>query len=187
MEQYELLRYLVRSFEELNIPYLVTGSTASIAYGEPRFTNDIDVVADVREEHIFGLKRCFPDSEFYLSAEAIKNAVRLRGQFNIIHPLSGLKIDVIIRKKDAFDDSRFKRIRRIHPIEDTEANFASPEDVIIKKMEYYKKGESEKHIRDITGILKISGEIVDYDYINQWAVRLKLKDIWDAVLKRLGS
>ncbi len=186
MEQYELLRYLVRSFEELKIPYLVTGSTASIAYGEPRFTNDIDVVADVREEHIVGLKKCFPDSEFYLSAEAIKNAIRLRGQFNIIHPSSGLKIDVIIRKKDAFDDSRFKRIRRIHSIEDTEANFASPEDVIIKKMEYYKKGESEKHLRDITGILKISGESIDYDYINQWAVRLGLKDIWDAVLKRLS-
>lgn len=185
MELYELLRHLVRSFEEQNIPYLVTGSIASIAYGEPRFTNDIDVVADIREEHIEGLKKCFPDSEFYFSTEAIKNAICLQRQFNIIHPLSGLKIDVIIRKKDAFDDSRFKRIKRICPIKDTEANFASPEDVIIKKMEYYKEGGSEKHLRDITGILKISGEIVDYNYINQWTVRFGLKDIWEAVLNRL--
>ena len=68
---------------------------------------------------------------------------------------------------------------------DQETNFASPEDVIIKKMEFYRDGGSEKHLRDITGILKISGDAVDRNYISEWAKRLELTDIWDAILKRL--
>jgi hypothetical protein len=73
----------------------------------------------------------------------------------------------------------------MRPLEDTEANFASPEDVIIKKMEYYKEGSSEKHIRDIMGILKISGEIIDLVYISLWAKRLNLEDIWKPIQERL--
>ena len=95
-------------------------------------------------------------------------------------------MDVIIRKKDAFDNSRFSRFKRLGATEDTEANFAAPEDVIIKKMEFYKEGASEKHLRDITGILKVSGDIIDYDYIRRWADVMGIEDIWAAVLKRVG-
>jgi len=65
------------------------------------------------------------------------------------------------------------------------AGFASPEDVILKKMEYYKEGGSEKHLRDITGILKISGEKIDRPYIVSWAERMGVIEIWEAILRRL--
>lgn len=185
MEQSELLRYLVRCLEKLDIPYFITGAVASIAYGEPRLTNDIDIVAEIDERQITKLKECFPEDEYYLDPDAILEAIKRRHQFNIIHPASGLKADVMISKSDAFDESRFARIKRMRPLEDTEANFASPEDVIIKKMEYYKEGSSEKHIRDIMGILKISGEIIDLVYISLWAKRLNLEDIWKPIQERL--
>ncbi len=185
MEQHELLGYLVRCLEKLNIPYFITGAVACIAYGEPRFTNDIDIVADVKDEHIARLKECFPEQEYYLDSDVIRQAIISRHQFNIIHPASGLKIDVMISKRDAFDKSRFNRIKRMRPLEDTEANFASPEDVIIKKMEYYKEGSSDKHIRDILGMLKISGDMIDPKYISLWAKKLNLEDIWDAIQERL--
>lgn len=185
MELHELLKYLINAFEKLGIQYFITGSIASIFYGEPRFTNDIDVVADIEEEHISGLLKSFPEDEFYISEDAIRDAIRHKHQFNIIHPSSGLKIDVIIRKKDAFDNSRFERIEKIYPIEDTQANFSSPEDVIIMKMRYYKEGESEKHIRDITSMLKISGDSIDRDYIKNWAHKFDLLDIWKAILAKL--
>jgi len=186
MEQHELLGYLVRCLEKLNIPYFITGAVASIAYGEPRLTNDLDIVADVKDEHIAQLKDCFPEREFYLDADTVREAIRLRHQFNIIHPASGLKIDVMISKRDAFDKSRFSRIRRMSPSEGTEANFASPEDVILKKMEYYKEGASEKHIRDILGMLKISGEMIDLEYISIWAEKLNIEDIWRAIQEKLS-
>lgn len=130
------LALVVETFKRLGIPYLVTGSVASMAYGEPRLTNDIDVVAEIREEHIAGVLAAFPADAFYLSDEAIREAVRRQGQFNIIHPASGLKVDVIISKETSFDRSRFARARVLRPTESYEAAFASAEDVIIKKMDY---------------------------------------------------
>ena len=187
MGPYELLQKVIEAFEQLRIPYLVTGSVAAMAYGEPRLTNDIDIVAAIEERHIPGLLTAFPEHEFYISAEMIAEAIRQRSQFNIIQPSSGLKVDVMIRQNTPFDASRFQRARRIHPAETYDANFAAPEDVIIKKMEFYKNGGSEKHLRDITGILKISGAEIDRDYVVAWAIKLDLTEIWEAVLMRLSQ
>lgn len=185
MEQHELLRLAARCFNKHGIRYFVTGAIAAIAYGEPRLTNDIDIVADIHDDDIPKLKSCYPETEFYWDEEAAKRAIRTRFQFNIIHPASGLKIDVMVSKGDEFDQSRFRRVRRFKPLEDTEVDFASPEDVILKKMVFYKEGESEKHLRDIVGILKISGEIVDFSYIADWAKKLGLEDIWAVFPKEL--
>jgi len=187
MGLFEVLQRIVEVFEHLQIPYLVTGAMASIAYGEPRLTNDIDIVAAVSDDHIEGLIAAFPPGEFYISEEAVKEAIHHRGQFNIIHPSSGIKVDIILKKETPFDNSRFSRCRRIYPAESYQANFAAPEDVIIKKMEYYKEGGSEKHLRDIAGMLKISGEAIDRKYISGWAEQLGLTEIWDAVERRVGE
>jgi hypothetical protein len=187
MELFDLLKKIVKAFEKLNIPYLVTGSVASMAYGEPRLTNDIDIVAGIEDRHITGLIEEFQSDEFYISDSMIKEAIFRHGQFNIIHPSSGLKIDVMIKKNTSFDHSRFSRKKRLVPSESYEADFAAPEDVIIKKMEYYREGGSEKHLRDITGILKISSESVDIDYISEWADRLGLEDIWKLVQDRVAE
>jgi hypothetical protein len=185
MELFELLRKVVDVFERLGISYLVTGSVAAMAFGEPRLTNDIDIVAAIEEKHVKDLVTAFPSNEFYISEEIVREAIHHQGQFNIIHPASGIKVDIIIKQDTPFDNSRFGRVHRIYPAESYQANFAAPEDVIIKKMEYYKAGGSEKHLRDIAGILKISGEIVDWDYITTWAERLDLTEVWDAVRERL--
>ena len=185
MEQSDLLKYLINAFETLGLRYLVTGSIASMFYGEPRFTNDIDVVAEIDEHHIPELMKLFPSSEFYLSEDAIRDAIKNRYQFNIIHPVSGLKIDVNVSKKTIFNESRFKRIRRISPLEGIKVNFASPEDVIIMKMVCFKKGGSDKHLRDIAGMLKISEEIIDRKYIEKWVGEFALGGIWQAIINKL--
>ncbi len=187
MELSDFLKKVVEVFEDLGIPYFVTGAVAAMAYGEPRLTNDIDVVAEIDEAHVGKIISAFPISDFYIDEDSIREAIFCRSQFNIIHPGSGLKVDIIIKQNTPFDNSRFARVRRIFPAENYQANFASPEDVIIKKMEYYKQGGSEKHLRDITGILKISGEEVDRKYIFEWAQRLGLVEIWEAILKRIGE
>lgn len=184
MEPSELLRYLVRTLEELGSPYLVTGSTATIVYGEPRFTNDIDVVVDLRLDQVPALCAAFPSPEFYLSRNAAETAVRRRQQFNIIHPSSGLKIDFIVAADSPFDRCRLQRRRRLIAGPDFEVCFGSPEDVIIKKMEYYREGGSDKHLRDIAGVLKVQGERVDRAYIADWATRLGLLEIWQAVVEK---
>jgi len=187
MGPYELLQKIIEVLDRLNISYLVTGSVGAMAYGEPRLTNDIDIVAAIEKRHVAGLVEAFPAPDFFISEDMILEAIRLRGQFNIIHPSSGLKVDIIVRRDTPFDKSRFGRIRRIKPSDSYTANFAAPEDIIIMKMQYYRDGGSEKHLRDIAGILKISRDEVDTAYIADWSRRLALTDIWEIILKRIGE
>lgn len=187
MEQDELLRHAARCFDELGIRYFVTGAVAAIAYGEPRLTNGIDIVADLEEDNIPRLKSWYPSDEFYFDEESARRAVRTRSPFNIIHPGSGLKIDIMITQGDEFDPSRFRRARRLKPLEDTEVEFASPEDVIIEKLDFYRQGRSDKHLRDIAGILKISADVIDLAYTEAWVRKLGLEDIWADVSRTAGG
>ena len=185
MEHADLLRYVVDVLDRLHLRYFVTGSTASIFFGEPRFTNDIDVVVDLPMALISDFCIGFPGQDFYVSEVAVRQAVILHSQFNIIHPDSGLKVDVMVPTDTAFNRSRFERIRRVVPGDYT-ASFASPEDVIIKKMEYFREGGSEKHLRDIASMLRLCPDPVDRDYIQKWATELDLLDVWKAILDRIG-
>lgn len=184
MNQAELLRYLVETLEELRIDYMIGGSQASMYYGEPRFTQDVDVIADVAQEHVPGLLERFSLPEFYLSEEAARDAITRRGQFNIIHPASGLKIDIILKKDTPYDRIQFERRQRQPLLPDRDAYFARPEDVILYKMLYFKEGRSERHLRDIAGMLAISGSTIDMEYVEEWSQRLSLSDIWTAILRR---
>jgi len=179
VEQAEFLARLVRAFEALGVRYFVTGSLAAIVYGEPRLTADIDVVAELRAEHVAELARLFPEPDFYLSPAAAAEAIRLRDQFNILHPASGLKADVILPRGNEFDAERFRRARRLRPLAGLEASFSSPEDLIVQKLDFHRAGGSEKHLRDIAGILRVSGDALDLGYIAGWADRMGLRESWE--------
>lgn len=186
--QADLLRYVVDALDVLGIVYMIGGSQASIYYGEPRFTHDIDIVAELDAAHLPGLLACFPVSEFYVSEDAAREAVETRGQFNIIHPASGLKIDVFVNKDTAYDRLRLERRQRLPLVPGREAYFARPEDIILYKLMYYAEGGSDLHLRDIAGILRVSGPELDLPYVGEWAARLGLGANWDAVAKRgLGT
>ena len=179
MDPSELLERLAGTLTDLGIPYLVTGSMATIAYGEPRFTNDIDVVIRLFEHQVAGLCDAFPSEEFYISHDAVREALQHHSQFNILHPGSGLKIDVMVADDSDFNHSRFERARPLRTTPATKVSFASPEDVIIKKLEFFKEGGSDKHLRDITGVLAVMGDRIDREYIERWARKLGLTDPWN--------
>lgn len=177
----DLLRHTVGVLERLEIPYFITGSTASIAYGEPRFTNDLDIVIDLSMEKVPAFCAGFPSSEFYLSDQAVQESVKARHQFNVLNPGSGWKIDFILLTDSEFDRGRIQRTRKRPTVSDVAATFASPEDVIIKKMLYYREGGSEKHLRDIAGVVRIQGDKLDIGYIESWTTRFGLSDIWQLI------
>ncbi|OGP79117.1 MAG: hypothetical protein A2V86_13650 [Deltaproteobacteria bacterium RBG_16_49_23] len=187
MDQSELVRLVIRALEATGIPYMITGSQASAYYGEPRFTRDIDIVADINPAQVETFITYFPSIEFYCDKEMIEAEIKRRGQFNILHSTSGLKIDIILLKTTPFSKTEFARRNRGALFPDQDTYFASPEDVIIKKMEFYKEGGSEKHLRDITGILEVSGEEIDRAYIDHWAGRLGLNEIWEAIQIKLNE
>lgn len=187
MNQRELLTYVVSTLDRLAIPYMVVGSFASYAYGEPRFTQDIDIVLDLPAGGVPAFCDSFPAPEFYLSEPAVRDAVRTRFQFNILHPTSGNKIDCIFPSGNEWASSQLSRRRRLKLLEGVEAYVAGPEDVILGKLWYYTDGHSEKHLRDIAGILRISGDKVDRGNVGAWATKLGYSAIWNAILKKVDG
>ncbi len=96
-----------------------------------------------------------------------------------------MKVDVIVPELNPFNESRFIRAKRLRAGDDLEVSFASPEDAIIKKMEYYREGGSEKHLRDIVGVLETSRDAIDMGYIDQWAGQMGLEELWSSIQKRM--
>jgi hypothetical protein len=180
----ELLSFLAAALERLGLRYIVTGSTAIIVYGEPRFTNDIDVVVDLPLEKVAAFCEAFPPEQFYLSLAAVTEAVQSRHQFNILYPSTAANVDVIVASDSEFDRSRLARARSLIVLPDRDVFFASPEDVILKKMVYYQIGGSDKHLGDIASVLRVQGIHLDRDYIELWSSRMGVLEIWRLVLDR---
>lgn len=126
----------------------------------------------------------FPTEEFYISKPMIEQAVQQNSQFNVIHPASGLKIDFIVSSDSLFDESRRVRRRELSVLDDRSVWFAAPEDVILKKLVYYQEGGSDKHLRDIAGVLRIQGSSLDRDYIQHWTKRFGVNDIWQEIVAK---
>ena len=187
MDQTELLRYVVEAMDTLGIAYMIVGSQASIYYGEPRFTQDIDLVADIGAGHVAGLLALFPAGEFYVSEDAVRDAIRSGGQFNIIHPTAGLKVDVMVKKDSPYDHAQFERRERKAIAANFHAYLARPEDVILYKMLYFSEGGSDRHLRDILGMLRIAGAGIDRGYVSDWAARLGLATIWESLREQAPS
>jgi hypothetical protein len=186
VEQLDLLRAVVAVLERLGAPYMVVGSYGSTVYGEPRFTNDVDIVADLHAERVSDFCAAFPTPEFYLSEDAVRDAVAGRFQFNLLHPASGNKVDLIIPREDEWGRTQLDRRRRIS-LGDFDAYAASPEDVIVGKLWYYSEGGSDKHLRDIASILKVSGDAVDREAVARWAAALGYAELWQAVVKKVDE
>lgn len=187
MEPSDLLVRVACELDRMGVEYFTTGSMATIFFGEPRLTNDVDVVVRLDLNNLPNFSDAFPAEEFYCSAPMIESAVRHKKQFNIIHPASGLKADVIISDGSEFDRSRFARRTSFELEDGKHIWFTTPEDVILKKLFYYNEGQSEKHIRDILGVLKIQQDSIDFDYMTQWATQLSLLKLWQEVLAEAKS
>jgi len=181
----ELLQRAADFFDREGIAYRIVGSMASIAYGEPRFTNDIDILVELSLEQSETLCQAFPAPDFYVSLSAVQDAIRRRHQFNIIHLGSGLKVDVILRKETEFSRADISHGRRLKSEGAYDAWFASPENVILMKLRYYQEGGSEKHLRDIASILLTQGSTIDCRYIDSWSETLAVSVEWQLVCEQL--
>jgi hypothetical protein len=187
MEQIDILRHAVEALERMNVPYLVVGSFASIAYGESRFTQDIDIVAAFQLKHVDELLKAFPPDDFYLSEAAIREAIRTRSQFNVIHPSSGNKIDFILPRADEWATVRMARRRPVRLLPDRDVMTAAPEDVILGKLWYFSEGGGDRHLRDIAGILRVTGDGVNRAEVELWAGKLGYLEIWQQILAKVDA
>lgn len=178
MQPTELARIVANVCDEINCQYYVTGSLASSNYGAFRTTHDVDIVIELPSWHVIRFCSHFPAPDWYVDSESAMQAVRSDAMFNILHIPTGLKADVMPVKDNAFDECRLSRARPQTLPDGTQVMFAAPEDVILKKLEFYRDGRSEKHIRDITAMFIVSRDIIDIAYIRRWVLRTGVDAEW---------
>lgn len=158
-------------------PYMVVGSVASSLHGTPRSTLDVDLVADPSSASLEALVQALLDAGYYVEPDTARSALRDRTQFNAIDPSSGWKADFVMLVDAPFEASEFRRRRTVKAL-GTDIYMATPEDTIIAKLRWAQAGESERQLRDVAGILQVSGPELDATYIDRWIRRLDLQDVW---------
>lgn len=181
---------VTQTLDELGVPYLIGGSLASTLYGEPRATMDADIIADLQQQHIEPFVRALT-AEFYMDADSIREAIRNQRSFNLIHYATTFKVDVFVRKRRPFDDAQFARRKTEVLLRDPErtAQFASPEDSILAKLEWYRMGGevSDRQWRDILGMLKTQGNRLDRAYLERTAEQLGVQDLLARAFQSVGE
>jgi hypothetical protein len=181
--------HVTNVLEKLGVSYFIGGSLASTFYGMVRTTQDSDIIADLKTEHISILMDALQD-EFYMDDEMIADAITHHSSFNIIHRESMFKVDVFVPRPRLFIKMQFSRARKENLTSDPRmaAIVASPEDTLLAKLEWYRLGGevSERQWRDVLGILKVQSGTLDTDYMNRMADDLKVVDLLDRALKDAG-
>jgi hypothetical protein len=183
MPEPELFLLFVRPLNRAGIRYVVSGSVAAIFYGEPRLTHDVDFVVFLNAHDIQKLVTAFPATEFYLPPlETIlaETAREQHGHFNLIHRDTGFKADLYPTGRDELNAWAFRGKRAVEYDGET-IMLAPPEYVIVRKLEYYREGHAEKHLRDIRAILAVSAEQLDQAALKEWIQRMGLETEWRLV------
>jgi len=178
------LSLFVSRLEEVGAPYMITGATAAILYGQPRLTNDLDVVLTLDDTFRANLLRAFPDSELYTPPESVIRAEQSRhqrGHFNLIHHESGFKADIYLTGSDPLHAWAMPLRRRVAWMEGVVVAVAPPEYVVLRKLEYFREGGSAKHPADIRAIREVTG--VDESLMAPWLDRMGLDALWRQLKK----
>jgi len=176
----DVLKDVVSRFDSEGIEYFLVGSLAAMYYGRPRFTQDVDLVVRIKSRQVSQIERLFPLADYYCPPnEVLRDEVVRKGSFNLIHQNSGIKVDIVLDKETDFYTSEFSRKVKLEVAPGIEVYIASPEDLILKKLDYYREGQSEKHLTDICEIMM--GTKIDESYLEKWVERLSLKKEWEKV------
>lgn len=167
---FDFLRILISFFDRNGIDYMLSGSVAMSTYTVPRFTRDFDFVVHLKEQDIPILVASFRDG-YYCDEDAVTEAVKHKGMFNIIDHKSGYKADFIILKNQPFRQAEFKRKRNIQFL-DMSIQIVSPEDLLISKIIWIQDIQSAVQAEDIKTIYELDG--LDRAYIKDWIDKLEL-------------
>jgi len=184
------LDMVIACFEKLGIEYYIGGSVASSAYGIARATMDVDLVANVEIRQVNHLVKAL-ETDYYIDAEMIRDAIHRSASFNLIHLETMFKIDVFIVKDQPYDSEALTRRHGDTLDEESSRKFylASPEDVILNKLLWYQKGGgvSQQQWKDVLGVLKVQAGRLDLEYLEYWASRLNLSDLLNRSLDDAGQ
>ena len=177
------LKLMLDALKAAHVDYLIGGAIAEWTWGEPRATQDIDIVINLPIESIEKFSKELEKRDMLVPAEIILDTIlenRADISINAIHMHSGLKADLYpVRPGDELRWSAFQRRQLVDygsPIGRVYVH--SPEDLILYKLLYFNISQQSKHSRDIAAILQAKKDRIDFAYIQEWATRLGISSLW---------
>jgi hypothetical protein len=183
MTEKDVLLDVAQRLERLNLAYMLTGSLASMYYGVPRFTHDIDLVIQIPPSAAERMAQAFrPD--YFVDEQMIRAAFGGTMQFNLLHNETGIKVDFWLTRADAFHQAMFNRRKR-EQFEGQSLSICTAEDVVLHKLYWNKINPSERQLFDVRGVLRVRGDRLDWDYINSWARQLSVAVTLEELRKTL--
>jgi hypothetical protein len=180
----DALQFVLSQLDHHKIDYMVTGSFASNVHGVPRTTLDADIVIEASQLALDGLLAGLGE-DFYADPETAREAGKNRTMFNLIHLETGFKVDLIVKKDRPFSREEFSRREKIDFLGQS-CWFATAEDVILAKLEWSKRGESERQFVDAVNIAKVQGVSLNSEYLQKWARELGVQEQLAGLLQELG-
>jgi hypothetical protein len=139
-------------------------------------TRDADLVVEITGQKVAELARLLAP-HFYAPLFVIEDAVRKRGQFNLIHLDYAFKVDLWLRKDSSYDAASFQR-RLLGVMFDSEVWVSSPEDVILSKLLWYRAAPVlERQLQDVIEVYEIQETYLELDYLDRWARALGIADL----------
>lgn len=180
--QKDFLGRLIKKLDEQNIPYMLSGSVSSSLHGQPRATNDADIVIAPTEEQLIAFLKSLGD-DYYVNPEAARDAFKSHSVFNVIDIQNSWKADLIIRKNRPFSREEFRRRQKAN-IMGLDAWVVSPEDVILSKLEWAKNSKSSQQLQDALGVATVQYDHLDRDYMHKWAKELQVESSLEELLKQ---
>lgn len=166
----QFLQIIVKFFLDEQIPYMLSGSMAMSVYTLPRATRDFDFVVHLQQKDMDKLVKFFANG-YYCDADAVKDAIKRSGMFNIIDYASGFKADFMVLKNQPFRQTEFKR-KKLIDFFDIPIYIVSPEDLLLSKLIWIQQIQSNLQLEDIKNLSQI--ETLDWEYINSWIKELDL-------------
>lgn len=173
-EEFELLKDVAVRLESAGIKYMMTGSMAMAFYSTPRMTRDIDIIIQVSSADVDRIVNLFRE-DFYIEEESVRFAVVNRGMFNVIHNDSIIKVDFIVRKDEDYRIEEFSRRKRIS-FEGVAVSVVTPEDLILSKLVWAKRSQSELQLRDARRMVN-SIKQPENEYLERWSKILGVSDL----------
>jgi hypothetical protein len=175
--------------ENLKVDYAISGSIATALYGVARATQDVDIVADFKVEHVAPLAEML-QTEFYVDAAMISDAVARRETFNLIHYETVLKVDVFVARDHPLDRAVISRARRysLHPETSSLVSVVAPEEAVLAKLWWYRQGRevAAQQWKDVLGVLRLQADTLDTDYMHRFAEQLGVHDLLQRALQEIG-
>lgn len=181
MQQSNLFSIFTDPISKSGLKYFIGGSVASIVYGEPRLTHDIDLIIYLANEKVEQFLELFPDNEFYRPPiEVARNEIKLgeKGHFNIIHHETGFKADIYFVGNDTLQNWALENIIEIDFM-NTKLPIAPIEYIIVKKLIYFREGKSHKHLDDIKSMLSESSDLIERTILQEFLNQYNVTDLYD--------